>query len=374
MAGIYIHIPFCKQACVYCNFHFSTSLGLKDDLIKSILNEIELRHTYLDIKHIDSIYFGGGSPSLISAFELSHIFNKLTDYFTWDTNCEITLEANPDDISTQKIKDYLSIGINRMSIGIQSFQQADLSFMNRAHDAEQAQNCISIVRNAGIQNITIDLIYGSPTTTDEMWQDNLNKAILSDVSHISSYCLTVEERTALHHQISKNKIKALNEDQANRQFYILMEKLDESGFEHYEISNFAKPGHMAIHNTNYWQSKPYLGLGPSAHSFNGISRSWNVANNKKYIDSIAVGVVAMETEILTPENQYNEYIMTRLRTKFGVNIIEIEDIFGLPVSHHFQKEVNVFLKNEMVLKSENKYFLTKTGKLYADKIAMELFL
>ncbi|MBK9256855.1 MAG: radical SAM family heme chaperone HemW [Saprospiraceae bacterium] len=374
MAGIYIHIPFCKQACVYCNFHFSTSLRMKDALINAICHEIELRHNYLNSNFIETIYFGGGTPSLLTGEEINKILENLSKFYTWNKDCEITLEANPDDIDIKKIKEFKSIGVNRLSIGIQSFHQADLEFMNRAHNSLQADSCIKICQDVGISNLSIDLIYGSPTTTDEMWTQNIIKVTEAGIPHISSYCLTVEEKTVLQHRIMKNKMQPLDEEQANRQFSILMNCLNNAGYEHYEISNFSLPGFNAIHNTNYWKSKHYLGLGPSAHSFDGISRSWNIAHNKKYFDTIITDALPLQTEILTLENKYNEFIMTRLRTMWGVNTNEITELFGQETTIHFLNQIKKYITERLINQNQSVYTLTENGKYFADKIAMELFL
>ena len=286
MAGIYIHIPFCRQACHYCNFHFSTSLKYKDEVIAAILCELEMRKDYLQGAEITSIYLGGGTPSLLGQADIEQIFNQISRLFSLANPIEITLEANPDDLSPQKVKMLRTTPINRFSIGIQSFFEEDLQFMNRAHNAEEAVKCIQEVQRAGFENITIDLIYGAPTTTDQHWVQNLQIALDLRVPHISSYCLTVEEKTALAHFVATGKVSELDENQAERQFTMLVRTLESAGFDHYEISNFALPGRYAQHNTGYWMGMPYLGVGPSAHSFDGLSRQWNVANNAAYLKAV----------------------------------------------------------------------------------------
>ena len=372
MSGIYIHIPFCKQACHYCNFHFSTSLRLKDEMINAICKEITLRKNYLANNILNSIYFGGGTPSLMNADDLSKIFETINKYFQWSPESEITLEANPDDVDNKKLKIFKTYGINRLSIGIQSFFDADLKWMNRAHNSKEALDSIKVAQGEGFSNISIDLIYGSPITSDDMWKKNIELALESDVPHISSYCLTVEEKTALFHQIQHKKTTAPDPERANIQFDALIKSLTSAGFDHYEISNFAKKHHIAIHNTNYWKGQSYLGIGPSAHSYNGQSRSWNVANNKKYIDSINKEILPIETEFLTPSIRYNEYIMTGLRTMWGVNSDEIS-VLGDMYRVHFLSNIVKEIDSGLVHICDDQYVLTERGKYFADRIAMNLF-
>ncbi|MFZ1751594.1 MAG: radical SAM family heme chaperone HemW [Saprospiraceae bacterium] len=372
MSGIYLHIPFCKKACYYCNFHFSTSLAAKSEMVDAICKEIYLRKDYLNTMHLTSIYFGGGTPSLLSGEDFDKIFSSLAQYFTWDIITEITLEANPDDIQPTHLDIWKKMGVNRLSIGIQSFHDEDLIWMNRAHTAKEATQSIILSQDAGFNNLTIDLIYGSPTTSHGMWQHNLSKALEFDIPHISSYCLTVEEKTVLAHHIKKGLTTHPDPQKSNEQFATLVETLTNQNYDHYEISNFCKPGQYAIHNTNYWKGLPYLGLGPSAHSYDGSSRSWNVANNAKYMHSIGDDTLPIETEFLDTSTKYNEYIMTGLRTQWGVNKADILK-FGDQYLVHFDQSVSLFLTNGMVSRSQNTYTLTAEGKYFADKIAMELF-
>jgi oxygen-independent coproporphyrinogen III oxidase len=372
MSGIYIHIPFCKQACHYCNFHFSTTLKLKGDIVSAICKEIMIQKNYLKEKSLTSIYFGGGTPSLLTDDELGQIFNALHEVYTWTDQTEITLEANPDDIHLEKLMSFKKWGINRLSIGIQSFFNEDLQWMNRAHNAQEAQTCIKMAQDVGFDNITIDLIYGSPTTTFDMWQENIKTALSLDIPHISSYCLTVEEGTALHHHVKKGKKSSPDTDMASRQFTTLIEKLTAAGYQHYEISNFAKPGKYAIHNTNYWKGAQYLGIGPSAHSFDGGSRSWNIAHNQKYIQSLNEGIIPSETEVLSTATRYNEYIMTGLRTMWGVNLEEINR-FGAAFGSYFLDGIQSEIQAGFVTQEGNKYTLTQVGKHFADGIASNLF-
>jgi oxygen-independent coproporphyrinogen III oxidase len=372
MSGIYIHIPFCKKACHYCNFHFSTSLMLKDEMVDTICKEITLRHEYLKEKTLQSIYFGGGTPSLLDQRDLSKIMECLSKYYFWSSDAEITLEANPDDLNRDKIQMLKNQGINRLSIGVQSFFDEDLMWMNRAHHGQEALQSIQLAQDFGIHNITIDLIYGSPTTTMMMWEENVAKALSLKIPHISSYCLTVEDKTALHHHVKTGKSPEPDPEKSNQQFAHLIDTLVNSGYDHYEISNFGIPGHHAVHNTNYWKGVPYLGLGPSAHSYNGSSRSWNIAHNKKYIDHIQSDNLPSETETIHNTEQYNEYIMTGLRTMWGVAAQKIMEI-GPEYYHYFYKHVHTQIQNGMISQDDDTYRLTQAGKFYADRVAMELF-
>ncbi len=372
MSGIYLHIPFCKKACHYCNFHFSTSLRLKVDLVKALCSEIEKRRDYLGSNVLSSIYFGGGTPSILEKDDLQLIFNTISKYFSSSDDIEITLEANPDDLTKPKVEVLKALGVNRLSIGVQSFFDSDLQWMNRAHTSGEATDAIRNAQDVGITNLTVDLIYGSPYLTHKMWHENVERVLNMGIQHISAYCLTVEEKTALHHMIKKGRFKPLDQDHANEQFAFLIDILTKNGFEHYEISNFAKPGFRALHNTNYWLGAKYLGVGPAAHSYNGVSRSWNIANNKKYIDTITEGQLPLETEYLTPSMRYNEYVMTSLRTSWGVDAAQIQDLYPdfLP---YFEEYIKKHLEKGMVWVHDGHYVLTHEGKFFADKVAMDLF-
>lgn len=373
MAGIYLHIPFCKKACHYCNFHFSTNLATKDLLVDAICREIKIKHDLCKQETIESIYFGGGTPSMLNNAELNRIFDALHQHFTITKDAEITLEANPDDLDKEVIHNLKNTGINRLSIGIQSFFNEDLTWMGRAHTADQAVSCIIEAQDAGYYNITIDLIYGSPTTSHSMWEENLQKTISLEIPHISSYCLTVEDRTALAHHIKTGKTQAPDTDLASDQFGMLMHVLEDSGYDHYEISNFAKKGFIAVHNTNYWKGIPYLGFGPSAHSYINEKRSWNIAHNQKYIDSIEKGVIPETFEMLTPDMKFNEYIMTGLRTKWGVKKAKVAEM-GSNYSTHLIQNIQSNLKQALIIETEQDVKLTREGKYFADRIAMELFI
>ncbi|MFK7984226.1 MAG: radical SAM family heme chaperone HemW [Saprospiraceae bacterium] len=373
MAGLYLHIPFCKQACHYCNFHFSTSLKQKDVMVQAILQELALRSTYIGKEHLETIYFGGGTPSLLSQADLGLIFEKINQLYTIHEKAEITLEANPDDLSKQKLGELKDTPINRLSIGVQSFFEEDLQFMNRAHNAKEAKTCIQNAQALGFNNLTIDLIYGSPTTTNERWKQNIQTVLDFDIPHISCYSLTVEPNTALAHFVKKGKAEPVDEEKAAQQFEILMATLKAAGYEHYEISNFAKPDWHARHNSNYWLGATYLGVGPAAHSFNGTSRQWNIAHNTKYIQAITNNQSTFEKEILSQEQQYNEYILTALRTKWGCNLEKINS-WGSNFKTHFEKISKEYIIQGLIQQKNNIFTLTNKGKLLADKIAMELFI
>lgn len=374
MAGIYVHIPFCKKACHYCNFHFSTSLRSKDDMLTAILSEIDLQKKYLKNAEIETIYLGGGTPSVLTANELDILIKKIYTTFKIKANPEITLEANPDDLSLDYLKELKNYTpINRLSIGIQSFAENDLLWMNRAHNAIEARACIEYAQDAGFDNLTIDLIYGSPTTSDEQWLKNLKIAYEYDIPHISCYALTVETGTALDNFVKNGKMPPVEEEKSARHFEILMSEMKRFGFIHYEISNFAQPDCYARHNSNYWLGVPYLGLGPSAHSFDGASRQWNIANNAQYIKSLNEGKVPFTKEDLTSTQRYNEYIMTTLRTVWGCDPSVIDVKFGKNYLKYFNKNILQFIQNQTVMTDGKKYFLTDAGRLLADRIAMELF-
>src|ERR1043165_552088 len=371
MAGIYIHIPFCKQACHYCNFYFSTSLGNKDKFVQALVKEIELSKDYLQSDAIETIYFGGGTPSVLSIDDLLLITETLARHYNLTGLKEFTIENNPDDLNPQKIaelKELKRYGLNRFSIGVQSFFDEDLKYMNRAHNSAEALSSIKRVQDAGFEKITLDLIYGTPTMNDANWHKNLETAFELNVPHISSYALTVEPKTNLQNRIAKGVSKPVDEEQSARQFRILINEMKAHGFEQYEISNFAKDQKYAVHNTNYWFGKKYLGLGPSAHSFNQLSRRWNVANNLNYINSIEEGKIPFEEEILTEAQQVNEKLMTGLRTQWGVRISD----FDLRIADLIQASLKEVDASHYVL--ENGILrLTDEGKFFADAIAGDLF-
>ncbi|MES2656452.1 MAG: radical SAM family heme chaperone HemW [Bacteroidota bacterium] len=374
MSGIYIHIPFCKQACFYCNFHFSTQLKNIDDMVEAICKEIHLRHHYLQDKTLASIYFGGGTPSLLNNQQIGQIFEAIQQYFTIAKGAEITLEANPDDLTAEKLKELKQTPINRLSIGVQSFFDADLKWMNRAHNANQAETAIALAKEIGFHNITIDLIYGTPGLSNTNWLANVNTALALGVNHVSSYALTVEPKTALASFIEKGKYAQTNDEQAAEQFDILVKTLTENGFIHYEISNFGKAGFLAQHNGNYWKGKHYLGIGPSAHSFNTLSRSWNVANNQAYIQALQNNNFELTEEILSVNDQVNEYIMTGLRTIWGCDLGFIEQQFGVAHKERILKAATKFITQDLLTIQQGILLTTPKGKFLADGIAADLFL
>ncbi len=374
MAGIYIHIPFCKQACHYCDFHFSTSLKYKDEILVAIMKEIKLQKGYLDSQTVETIYFGGGTPSLLTGDEVSKIIETIQKNFILSKDLEITLEANPDDLNLQKLREFRGTEINRFSIGVQSFFDEDLKWMNRAHEAVEAESAVKRAQDFGFENLTIDLIYGFPLLTDKKWKENISKAILFQIPHISSYSMTVEPKTALAKFINTEKQQPLDDVQSANQFQILIEELTTNGFEHYEISNFAKPNQYSKHNTNYWRGVSYLGIGPSAHSFNGESRQWNIANNAKYLAELALKNIPFEIEILSINDRFNEYVMTSLRTMWGIDLKKVEHNFGSNIKDKLLASADEFLAKDWLAFADEKLTLTLEGKLYADLIASELFL
>ncbi|RLK06928.1 radical SAM family heme chaperone HemW [Tenacibaculum discolor] len=385
MAGIYLHIPFCKQACYYCDFHFSTSLKKKEELVSCLVKELELRKEELLNETIETIYFGGGTPSLLSIQEIRLLLNTIYKNYTVVENPEITLEANPDDLSEEKIIELSKTPINRLSIGIQSFFEEDLQLMNRAHNAQEAKKCLSVATRY-FNNITIDLIYGVPNMSNERWRENLQIAFDFGINHISSYALTVEPKTALDSFIKQGKYPDVDEAVAKEHFDILVAETAKNGFVHYEISNFGKPDYFSKHNTSYWLGKKYIGIGPSAHSFNKTHRSWNVANNAKYIKTIQEGNLPLEQEELTIKDRFNEYLMTGLRTIWGVSLEKITQEFGEEFGKNLLKNAEKFINQGLLVidnelkkpDSDNnvKKVLktTSKGKFLADGLASELFI
>lgn len=374
MAGIYIHIPFCKQACHYCDFHFSTTLKHKDAMIEALLSELKIRKDYLGDENIKTIYFGGGTPSLLSAKEIQSILKQIQEDFYLVNEPEITLEANPDDLSADFIKNIYQLGINRLSIGVQSFHNKDLEWMNRAHNASQAIDSIKRSQDIGIDNISIDLIYGTPTLNNKDWKENIYTAFDLEIRHISSYALTVEKGTALGNWVSKGKVKAMDEEQAAEQFEILMEEMEKNKYLHYEISNFCKEGYHSKHNSSYWEGEKYLGIGPSAHSYNKTTRQWNVANNHQYIDQLLQGQLASTTEVLSVFDRINEYLMISLRTSKGIALDYFENEFGSEYLSNLKQNIDKYINDKLLIIENNYCKTTKIGKLMADKIASDLFI
>lgn len=372
MAGIYIHIPFCRKACNYCNFHFSTNHQLINQVIEAIVLEATLQASYLT-EPIETLYFGGGTPSLLNPEQLSLLINAIQSNFDLLPSAEITVEANPDDINATQLAAWVALGINRLSIGIQSFRDEDLIWMQRAHNASQAKTCIALAQEAGIQNISIDLIYGSPSLTHQDWKNNIALAIKSGVPHLSCYALTVEPKTALAHKIKQHELPDIDTTHQAEQFTILQEMTAAAGFEQYEISNFSIPHKRSKHNSNYWSGKHYLGLGPAAHSFNGYSRQWNISNNPLYIQSLFKGIVPFEMETLTIVQQINEYIMTALRTVEGIDANRLNTLAQQPVYEAILADALPYLNNGMLIQQDAQLILSPAGKFMADGIAAHLF-
>tara|TARA_R110000868_G_scaffold89492_3_gene249110 strand:- start:18055 stop:19266 length:1212 start_codon:yes stop_codon:yes gene_type:complete len=385
--ALYIHIPFCKQACHYCDFHFSTSLKKKNDLVNALVKELALRKGEFKNQTVETIYFGGGTPSLLTIDELQLLIDSVYKNYQVSNNPEITLEANPDDLILSKLsphaesrgltsksifEDYKTIGINRLSIGIQSFFEDDLKLMNRAHNAEEAKHCLKEATKQ-FENISVDLIYGIPGLSNQRWKENIETVLSYNIPHISSYALTVEPKTALDSFIKKGIIDHVDDELAQEQFYILIEKLVASEYVHYELSNFGKPDYFSKNNSAYWQGKPYLGIGPSAHSFNGNQRGWNVRNNSKYIKAIHENILPIEMETLSKTDKYNEYIMTGLRTIWGVSLEKVEHDFGENYKKYLLEQANSHLKNELLYLQNEKLLVTKKGKFLSDGIASDLF-
>ncbi len=373
MAGIYIHIPFCKKACHYCNFHFSTSMKLKDKLLLALHKEIRLQKDYLGAEKIKTIYFGGGTPSLLTRDEIAQLLAALDQQFEVDKKVEITLEANPDDLSPNHLSALKQAGINRLSIGVQSFYEEDLRFMNRAHNADQAKQCIEYAQKIGFENITIDLIYGTPDMNHERWRNNINFFLNYKIPHLSAYCLTVEPNTALAHFVQNGKAKAVDEVQSAEQFEILLEMLTQNGYQQYEISNFSLPNWESKHNSNYWRGVSYLGLGPAAHSFNGHSRQWNIANNSQYIKAIQAGTIPAEVEVLTPSQRYNEYLLTTLRTMWGCDLNKVLREFGEDQHAALLNDAKKYIETTAVVIQGEHLALSPKGRLIADQIISDLF-
>jgi putative oxygen-independent coproporphyrinogen III oxidase len=374
VSGIYIHIPFCKQACNYCNFHFSTSLVQKEAFIEALIKEINYPADFIPSNEpIETIYLGGGTPSILLTDDLARIFDALHKKFSIKEDAEITLEANPDDITKEKLVDWKTIGINRLSVGIQSFLEEELKWMNRAHTAKESLEAIDNINDAGFTNYSIDLIFGSPLLNNDDWIKNMNIVLQKNIPHISSYALTVEPKTALEKLITKNKRQSVDPEKQAEQFLLLMQTMEQAGYEHYEISNFSKPSMRSKHNSSYWQGKKYHGFGPAAHSFNGKNRRWNIANNALYIQSIGKGILSFEEEVLTKTQQLNEYIMTSLRTMEGLDLNYVKENFGEKASSELLIASSKYIESSKMKREMSKLILTTEGKLFADGIAADLF-
>ncbi|HNV28616.1 MAG TPA: radical SAM family heme chaperone HemW [Cyclobacteriaceae bacterium] len=373
MAGLYLHIPFCKQACYYCDFHFSTNQSQKTELVEQIAHELFLQRDYLQGEPIETIYFGGGTPSLLTVKELDTLFTAIHKNYQVVENPEITLEANPDDLSLTKLEEIQSAGINRLSIGIQSFDEAVLRFLNRAHTAQEAFLCLDLARMAGISNLSIDLIYSIPGQDDELLGKNLEMAIKLKPTHLSAYSLTLEEKTVFGRWASHGKLTAMEENLSAAQFEIVMDTLIQHGYHHYEISNFCIPGYESKHNTSYWQQKKYLGVGPSAHSFDGDSRQFNISNNPLYIKALHENRIPFEREVLTRENKINEYLFTSLRTDRGCSLSYLSTQLEYDLMKKNEPYLDQLLKGKLIEITHDTLVLTRSGKLVADRIASDLF-
>ncbi|MFE3867498.1 radical SAM family heme chaperone HemW [Flavobacterium sp. LS2P90] len=372
MSGIYIHIPFCKQACHYCDFHFSTSMKKKEEMVLAIAKEIQMRKSEFENQTVETIYFGGGTPSVLTSEEINFLIGEVCKNYSVSENPEITLEANPDDLSEERIIELSKSKINRLSIGIQSFFEDDLQMMNRAHNSAEAKKCLEEATKY-FDNISLDLIYGVPGMSNEKWKQNIETALSFGIPHISSYALTVEPKTALNKLIQTGKIAAPKDEVAQEHFAILVETLEAKDFIHYELSNFGKENYFSKNNSAYWLGKKYIGIGPSAHSYDGISRSWNISNNSLYLKSIQEDKLPNEIEILSITDRYNEYIMTGLRTIWGVSFVRIGKEFGSKYLQYLHKQVQKFLDDDLVYIENDILKPTKKGKFLTDGIASDLF-
>src|SRR6187431_470874 len=372
MSGIYIHIPFCKQACHYCDFHFSTSMKKKEEMVLAIAKELQMRKNEFEKETVETIYFGGGTPSVLTIDEIRFLIAAVYENYSIAENPEITLEANPDDLSSERIIELSKTPINRLSIGIQSFFEDDLKMMNRAHNSAEAKKCLEEATQY-FDNISLDLIYGIPGMSNKKWKHNIETALSFGISHISSYALTVEPKTALNKLIQTGKIARPNDESAQEHFAILIETLEANDFIHYELSNFGKANYFSKNNSAYWLGKKYIGIGPSAHSYDGVSRSWNVSNNSLYLKSIQEDKLPNEIEILSVTDRYNEYIMTGLRTIWGVSLNRIETEFGGEYLEYLRKQSQKYLIDDLLFIDNSILKPTPKGKFLTDGIASDLF-
>jgi oxygen-independent coproporphyrinogen III oxidase len=373
LSGIYLHIPFCKQACHYCDFHFSTSMGHKEATIQAIARELEMRQDYLQGQTVHTIYFGGGTPSLLIQEELQLLLQTIKGLFIVSDDVEITLEANPDDLSPEKLQELRAAGINRLSIGLQSFHEPHLRMMNRAHNAMESLQCVQDAQAAGFDNITVDLIYGIPAPDHSIWLEDLKMLFTLHVQHVSCYALTIEPDTAFGRWSKKGSFKPAEDEFTAQQFEILLEQMQQQGFVQYEVSNFSKPGYESKHNSNYWRGVHYLGVGPSAHSFNGPSRQYNVSHNRKYTEAISQGIIPCEIEELTVADQANDYLLTTLRTIWGCDLTVMRDKYGYDVQAMHTAYLQELNLKELASIQDNVLYLSDKGKLLADQITLDLF-
>lgn len=374
MAGIYIHIPFCKQACYYCDFHFSTNQNFRQQMIEAICREATLQQSYLEHEPIHTLYLGGGTPSLLSASELNALFDTVRQNFNLDADAEVTLEANPDDLSPARLTEFRTSGINRLSIGIQSFDDHLLQFLNRAHNSQSAKRSLIDAREAGFDNISIDLIYAIPGLTDSLWEETLEQALAFTPEHLSSYSLTIEEKTVFGRWATAGKLTAVHDDTAASQLERLVARLEKAGLEQYEVSNFSRPGFESRHNSSYWKREKYLGLGPSAHSYNRSSRQFNISNNHLYLKALQTGTVPFTLEVLSKQDQVNDYLLTTLRTSWGANLTILRDEFGYDVMAQHSIYLEDLFSRKLATLANNQLTLTPSGKMLADKISSDLFI
>lgn len=374
MAGIYIHIPFCRQACHYCDFHFSTNQTLVLEIVQAISGELEFQKQYLENEEINTIYFGGGTPSLLPPHQIADILQTINKSFRVADMAEVTLEANPDDLSLPKLQNFKAAGVNRLSIGVQSFNNEILKFLNRSHDKKQINEAIQNARLTGFSNINVDLIYAIPGRSIQSLAEDLDALIQLNPEHISAYSLTIEEKTVFGNWASKEKFIPVQEEENASQFEMVMDRLLEAGYDHYEISNYSKPGFESRHNSSYWKQQKYLGVGPSAHSFNGVSRQFNVSSNYGYLKSIQEGKIPAQQEVLSRENQINEYLMISLRTKWGCDLNYMKEKLDYDLLETQLELITRSIKNGLMMLDHGKLRLTRTGKLFADKLSSDLFL
>ncbi|HEX3007765.1 MAG TPA: radical SAM family heme chaperone HemW [Bacteroidales bacterium] len=372
MSSIYIHIPYCKRVCYYCDFHFSVAMKNKDKLMNSLKQELLMRKDYLSGAPLQSIYFGGGTPSVLEIAEVADILNTIYALHKVSSDAEITFEANPDDLTKEYLTALRNLGINRLSIGVQSFHDKDLTWMNRRHNAADAERCIKLSQDCGFPNLNIDLIYGTPTLTSDLWQENLEKFASLDIPHLSAYHLTIEPKTVLGIWKKRGKLREITEDESLKEFNMLVDFTSAHGYEHYEISNFCKDGKYSRHNLNYWMQGTYLGAGPSAHSYDGKSRQWNIALNDSYIQKISQGLPYFEEEELSVSEQFNDYLLTHLRTRWGIQFDEVKTRFGEEYFRHLQKELSRYKDSGVLHIDSNGAALTTKGKLVADRVISEL--
>ena len=374
MAGLYIHIPFCREACHYCDFHFSISLEQLSPMMNAIQREISTRNDFLEEEVLDTIYLGGGTPSILSADQLNSLFLIINHNYRIKPDAEITIEANPDDLNPEYLAELKKLGINRLSIGIQSFHEKDLLFMNRRHSKDQSRLCLELALDAGFMNLNLDLIYGLPGLTMKKWQENLDIASSYKPAHIAAYHLTYEPGSVLDYRRLKRKFKVQEEQNSQDQYNLLVNNLEGKGYQHYEISNFALPSCISRHNSAYWSGKKYLGAGPSAHSFNGKIRRWNISRNTSYIKHVLVGSVYYEQEEPDATSRFHDYLMTTLRTMWGADLERVRNEFGQAYAEHCLLKAKPFLQSSRMKKEENKLILSKDGMFIADHIISNLFL